>query len=158
MADSPLDMDDELQKRVPDPAGWNTIDRLMVQVNELRRERDGFRQVAENLQAERDRLREELRVGQDLIGSFFLALKPLNLAGIRVQDPGSHVTDLIQERDQARASLRKIVDCFYEFSGPDNDKIDLCSALEEWINAADTLIGYTAEREEARTAYETVDV
>lgn len=51
---------------------------------------------------ERDELREEVEAGLQVSGSFFEALKPLNLAMIDVTNPGSHVTELIRERDKLK--------------------------------------------------------
>lgn len=54
----------------------------------------------EQLQRERDELKEQVKVGLQIAASFFEALKPLNLKGINVADPGTHVTALITERDK----------------------------------------------------------
>jgi hypothetical protein len=43
------------------------------------------------------RLREELNVCREICGTFFEALKPLNLTHINVANPGSHVTELIRQ-------------------------------------------------------------
>jgi hypothetical protein len=46
---------------------------------------------------------EDLEVTRQLEGSFWEALKPLNLPAINVQNPGAHVTDLIQRATAAEA-------------------------------------------------------
>lgn len=46
--------------------------------------------------------------GHRLLGSFFGALKPLNLQAIDVQDPGSHVANLITERNMAEAEAARL--------------------------------------------------
>lgn len=64
------------------------------------------------LLAELDRVTEELKadveVGLEVSGSFFEALKPLHLDSIYVSNPGRHVTELIRERDEARATVRRL--------------------------------------------------
>lgn len=45
---------------------------------------------------ERDDYKAEVEVGLQLTGSFFEALKPLNLTAINVTNPGRHVSDLIE--------------------------------------------------------------
>jgi hypothetical protein len=50
---------------------------------------------------------EDLEVTRQLEGSFWEALKPLNLPAINVQNPGAHVTDLIQRATAAEAEVAK---------------------------------------------------
>lgn len=55
------------------------------------------------------RLREveaQVDVGHQLIGSFFEALKPLNLTHINVSNPGHHVTDLIQRLREVEGAVK----------------------------------------------------
>lgn len=59
----------------------------------------------DNLRREVERLKEEVDVGLSISGSFFEALKPLNLAMINVADPGSHVTELITEIAALKAAI-----------------------------------------------------
>ena len=61
------------------------------------------------------RLKGEVEAGLQISGSFFEALKPLNLQAINTQNPGVHVTEIIQKLAQAEARcewlewFRKIV-------------------------------------------------
>lgn len=53
-------------------------------------------------------LKEAVRVGDQISGSFFEALKRLNLTHLRVEDPGSHVVDLIDERDRLQQEVDQL--------------------------------------------------
>jgi len=55
--------------------------------------------------AEIERLKEDVEVGLNISGSFFEALKPLQLKTINVSNPGQHVTDLIAEIARLRSRL-----------------------------------------------------
>src|SRR4026208_1575897 len=55
-----------------------------------------------------ERCEEENEEGHKLLGSFFEALKPLNLQAINVENPGSHVTNLITERDIAQSEVARL--------------------------------------------------
>ena len=57
--------------------------------------------------AERDAAREQLQVSREISGTFWEALKPLNLTAINVANPGRHVTDLLQERDRLAERVRE---------------------------------------------------
>jgi hypothetical protein len=53
-------------------------------------------------------LREKREVADKIEGTFWDALKLLNLPAIRVENPGSHFIDVINERDTLRAQLETI--------------------------------------------------
>lgn len=55
--------------------------------------------------AELSKAYAEIEVGLQISGSFFEALKPLNLQTINVANPGQHVSDLIAEIARLRAQL-----------------------------------------------------
>lgn len=50
---------------------------------------------------------EQIEVGHQISGSFFEALKPLQLSAINVANPGQHVTDLIAELAAMRAKVEE---------------------------------------------------
>lgn len=56
-----------------------------------------LRAALARVEKERGQLKKEVEIGVQLTGSFFEALKPLNLTGIYVENPGQHITDLIQQ-------------------------------------------------------------
>lgn len=53
-------------------------------------------------------LEESVKVGLDISGSFFAALKPLNLTSINLLDPGTHVTTLVQQLATLTAENAKL--------------------------------------------------
>lgn len=65
-------------------------------------------QAMQGLQARVKSLEEDVQVGDQISGSFFEALKRLNLTHLRVGDPGSHVVDLIDERDRLEARVKEL--------------------------------------------------
>jgi hypothetical protein len=70
---------------------------------------DLLRQHLLNVKQECARLKEELRVAEKIEGSFWDALKLLNLSGIDVNNPGSHVAAVIAERNRYKEALERIV-------------------------------------------------
>lgn len=64
-------------------------------------------QTENELRTEVKHLKAEVATGLDIAGSFFQALKPLNLPRIYVNNPGKHVTDLIEECYRLRVLLEQ---------------------------------------------------
>ena len=67
-----------------------------------------LRADVERLTRERDDAREQLQVSEQIGGTFWEAIKPLALKAINVANPGSHVTDVICERDTARSEVEQL--------------------------------------------------
>ena len=86
--------------------------------------------------SERD---EQIEVGHQLTGSFFEALKPLNLAHVNVANPGKHVTDLIQqlrERERELAGERHSYEVIHGMMESAEQEVErLREALKEIANA-----------------------
>ena len=86
--------------------------------------------------SERD---EQIEVGHQLTGSFFEALKPLNLAHVNVANPGQHVTDLIQqlrERERELAGERHSYEVIHGMMESAEQEVErLREALKEIANA-----------------------
>lgn len=76
-------------------------------------------------------LREQVKVGDAISGSFFEALKPLRLASIHVQDPGQHVTDLIATLTAREARITELEGDFVIV----NDQRKAAVQEAEWLRA-----------------------
>jgi hypothetical protein len=69
---------------------------------------DDFVEDWGKLKKEIDSLKEQLRVAQKIEDSFWAAIKLLNLSAIDVNNPGSHVVAVINERSRYKTALEWI--------------------------------------------------
>lgn len=64
----------------------------------------------QRLRVQIEKLREDVDAGLAISGSFFEALKPLNLTHINVANPGVHVTEVLRQLTQAQERFQWIKD------------------------------------------------
>ena len=90
----------------------------------------------EDVDAALAELREQVQVGEQLTGSFFEALKPLNLQAIYVQNPGIHITELITQLTAAttRAEQAELLVRNMQSDCAEHNQ-DLVRAVMKWKQA-----------------------
>lgn len=72
----------------------------------LRRDWQTLIDEKRRLECKLEQANAQIEAGHKISGSFFEALKPLNLPAIDVANPGRHVSDLIKQLEQAREALK----------------------------------------------------
>ena len=98
---------------------WDGLtQQLAVQRDHLEEQQREYVKCAETIQLLKEQLatmteergdyKDQMDVGLQLTGSFFEALKPLKFTAIHVQDPGRHITDLIDQLRTAQATIMRL--------------------------------------------------
>ena len=96
----------EAQATIADPRGQIAVERANKESAVACVDRDVKKISA--LQQRVAQLRESEKAAEQLLGSFFEALKPLKLTALNVQDPGQHVRDLVTAHTTLRGLVEKV--------------------------------------------------